>query len=56
MKDLWKAGLASRLPQATTLPRESSTGHCTCALVMGALGIMRVTAETPPHPHHVLTH
>lgn len=32
MKDLWKAVLTSRLPQATTLPRESSTGHCTCAL------------------------
>lgn len=32
MRDLWKAGLASRLTQATTLLGESSAGHCTCAL------------------------
>lgn len=32
MGDLWKAGLASRLPQASTILGENSAGHCTCAL------------------------
>lgn len=30
--DLWTAGLASRLPRASTVLGESSTGHCAWAL------------------------